>query len=665
MPGKNCHSIRAAAAAVSFAVAIVCFTAATFAADPLLASIPSRRVTTAALLEQSAIAVEQIAWNSERIRVLARILFDLRDMPEEDLKPLLDILRRETGRPENLLSIIEHADALRAAAPIVLPLARQLTDEKRRDHSLCLLSQSLQDTDLAKRVVREIKDPPSYALAQMQFASRSQSLEEAKECLAEAKRVGWPPYRGSQGYTYGRALARFAPERLDDVVAYIRSELAANDAVEALGVLAADFDTFHKLPATAAKLFKDAAALVPTCTNPMAAVNVLNRYGYVKHFPLEATELFDRFIPAAAGWGKMSASITALAPAGLDAVVARGDHFAPVVNGTTWRHVAPLIASVSWQTGPDPVLAWLQDQPPSPLREAVIASLATTLDYESSRRGRQGGRPAVWVEQLIALHAEIRDPDARRETGQNLLRFARQASLDVPQSIHDDWLNLFREYTAGLEDDRRQDEINSNFELLPEVEQRIEIERQFAIPELPRAANLVRRSSLSPVDKKTLFARLLKEVGNIKTAEKKAAALSGLGGDLWEFDPDGSLSCLFESLSLARWLALKPIGQNIDDGPGYHGWRYPPTTADEAIEPVLKTRGADLDQATAAIWALARRLDNEEDRDAVLAALGKRLVLQREYEKAAGVTFLLLSPPRRAVLFAAVAVEQSGHALPE
>jgi hypothetical protein len=126
------------------------------------------------------------------------------------------------------------------------------------------------------------------------------------------------------------------------------------------------------------------------------------------------------------------------------------------------------------------------------------------------------------------------------------------------------------------------------------------------------------------------------------------------------------LPILWESLALARQLSLKPIPQNIDDGPGYHGYHCPPTNADEALgPPALSTRKSNEQHGTQALWAFARQLDDEADRDAVLEVLGKRLVAQKEYAKAAGVASLISSRLRSARLLAATAVAQSGKKQPE
>ena len=77
-------------------------------------------------------------------------------------------------------------------------------------------------------------------------------IDEAKECFAELKRLGWPPYQNSQARTYATALEKFAPDSFEEVTVYIRSALLPNDAVESLSIMASRFDYFEKQPQMAA-----------------------------------------------------------------------------------------------------------------------------------------------------------------------------------------------------------------------------------------------------------------------------------------------------------------------------------------------------------------------------------------------------------------------------
>jgi uncharacterized protein HemY len=115
-------------------------------------------------------------------------------------------------------------------------------------------------------------------------------------------------------------------------------------------------------------------------------------------------------------------------------------------------------------------------------------------------------------------------------------------------------------------------------------------------------------------------------------------------------------------LAMARRLRLTPIPPNFfDDGPGYHAYRYPPTDADEALGPVTQLRTGNEQTKLDALWAFAKKLDDQDDRDAVLEALGKSLLKQSETQKAAGVAQIILAPHRRARLFAALAGAKSGQ----
>ncbi len=146
--------------------------------------------------------------------------------------------------------------------------------------------------------------------------------------------------------------------------------------------------------------------------------------------------------------------------------------------------------------------------------------------------------------------------------------------------------------------------------------------------------------------------------------QQKARALSGVGGALWSVHLEEALPVLWESLTLARDLGLKPLPFGDTTGPGYNGWYYPPTNADEAlglihVHYVLWER-----PNPSGIWKFASKLNDRDDREAVLQALGGLFVERKEYSKATGLAFLLTSPRRRAWLFADIAAAQCGKSLP-
>jgi hypothetical protein len=146
----------------------------------------------------------------------------------------------------------------------------------------------------------------------------------------------------------------------------------------------------------------------------------------------------------------------------------------------------------------------------------------------------------------------------------------------------------------------------------------------------------------------------LAEAKQLPDREQKAKALSGVGGALWWVDADESLVMLWESLSLARELGLKPLELGDTTGPGYNGWYYPPTSADEALGLVfLEAIGHSAPNADP-FWAFARKLENADDREAVLEAAGKLLVKQKDLTRANGIATLLASPIRRTRLLIAI-----------
>src|SRR6478735_622499 len=134
-------------------------------------------------------------------------------------------------------------------------------------------------------------------------------------------------------------------------------------------------------------------------------------------------------------------------------------------------------------------------------------------------------------------------------------------------------------------DDRRR-EISDIYDILPVELQAEAMEREIRKATLQTRTYLLQQASLSAEQKATWLLKFLAESRDIVDPRQRANALSGLGGDLWEHEPERALPLLWESLALARQLNLKPIPPNIDDGPGYHGYHYPPTDADEALGPV-------------------------------------------------------------------------------
>jgi hypothetical protein len=119
------------------------------------------------------------------------------------------------------------------------------------------------------------------------------------------------------------------------------------------------------------------------------------------------------------------------------------------------------------------------------------------------------------------------------------------------------------------------------------------------------------------------------------------------------------LKVLWESLAVSRQLGLKPVETNIDDGPGYHGWRYPPTNADEALGPVAQgAANAEPCQAEA-LWTFASSSETTDDREAIIEALGKLLIKRKELARSTGLAFLITNAARRASVLRAIAMAQS------
>ena len=291
------------------------------------------------------------------------------------------------------------------------------------------------------------------------------------------------------------------------------------------------------------------------------------------------------------------------------------------------------------------------------------ASVTLHLDYYGENMILRGAGEVAWVPQLVPLVPQIDDRAARRQAGQHLIQLARKASIPMPPSILDDYTQLFREYLAGLSEDRRQSEIRVSFNVLQHDEQLQQIQREYDRPN-PQVLGCVRPALSLPENVKNgWYTKLLEDCRNLPDRRHRASVLSGLGGDLWETEPQQALSVLWESLSLARQLGIKPIPVNLDDGPGYHGWRHPPTNADGCSALSPRRAAASEPSRTKALWSFASRLDDAGDRDAVLEELGRRLVVQKDFKKATGLALLLNSPLRRARLFAAIAVAQSGKAL--
>lgn len=628
------------------------------AAEPLPADIPTSSMMVSELVKQSALAAERIENVGERINLLATTLYSMRGMSPEELQPVQVLLSREVAKPENQDLIYQRIGYLQPE--ILLQFARQLPEGPRREHALGYLVSSLSDTDVARQCLHEIKDPSRYVVALLFFACRAKDLNEAKQCLSEIERRGWPPSYNSRPQFYGSALERFVSEHFDEVVSYIRAELPADAAKETLGNIARNLELFKKQPDVAARIrILIAPPTIPESFDAANATKLLLS-GYAKREPQKALKIFDEYVaPTVKGQEEFSV-LASLAPAGIDEVVKRAEGIATAIHWHKHLLIGQVLMRCTTFVGPEAVLEWLRDSPPSVTRDTSIEFVASHLEVWWKSPVIREVNAKKLVDDLSSLLLQIGSPFNRRKASEHVIGLAKQTETDVPQALQDEFLRLFREEASRRDEDDRRSEISRVYELLP-VELQLEaMERDFSTSELQTRANLVRRASLSPDQKTAWFVEFLGESQKIVDPGQRANALSGLGGDLWEHEPERALPLLWESLTLARQLKLKPVAPNLDDGPGYHGYHYPPTDADEALGPVSSSPEGNEQRRTEALWNFARKFDDQEDRDAVLELLGKRLVARKEYDKATGIANLIGSRLRAARLFAATAAAQSG-----
>jgi hypothetical protein len=647
-------------------IVVVC---SSHASEPLPAEIPAKSLTTKELLQQAARSVERIEDRRERIRTLSLILYDLRRMSRDELQPFIEIVTREAEQPESQELLIGHAECLAPYVPaIVFRIASSLPEGRGRESPLTYVVRACADSNpqMAREALQQIKDPSRRVSALGAFTYRSTNLEEVKKCLIEIKQIGYRPGEQSPPEIYyAGGLEKFLPDRFAAVLDCVKADLSPNSAVDALGHMASSIRFYRQDTATLARLLAAGTEIVPNCENPAKAAESLLYHGYAMHDPAGALRLFDQFIRPTASPETSFSFLGQFADQGVETVVAKAEQLAAATKLHSEDVVPEAIRGAFDITGPDMIIDWLKRSPASSIKDAALEEIAGDLSHYDLTRKPTAAQVQAWVSQLLDMLPSISKPQEKKRAFASVSFLAAKHRLNVSAGIREEYARWLRASNAGRDADSWRQEMFTSIYLLPDNVQREAIDREFTARSARTCAEFVSRSALTADEKRTWYQKLLAQTRALPDRRERAIALSGLGGALWPLDPELSLQVLWESLVLARELNLQPAPQNIDFGPGYNGWDYPVTTADEAMGGVFYEPSDDSAASIRALWIFARKLENVPDREAVLDALSKLLVKQQDYPRAAGIASLITSPIRHARLSAAVAAAQSGKAREE
>lgn len=640
--------------------------AATRAAEPLPVAIPVRVVGSAKLIEEAAATLSRHVELRERYLATSNCLYYLYLFSPEELKPLIELLERDAPQVQDeALHSSTRGILIHFAPDLALELFQNVADQRRRDHWLgeIAVAAARRDMPEARSILERVKDPFARAKTLVEIAQYGKvDFEETKAALTEARRLGWPDRPITQPYIYGTAVGRFASEHFQDSVEFVRSALSPQESVTALCGMARVCRSERKEAEIANSLLSVAADLISTCEDPFEATRTLFTYGFAEQDSQRAREFLDTYWRDRVLPPELAEVLFTLAGTDIGTAARNAEEIADRYKLSKEKMVVGVLARIARGQGPVPVLTWLEEAPASPLRDATVAPIISGLSSFAARQRLNSGQVQSWLQGLGRHALAVANNRQRWMACDAVCRLCEQASLSIPNSIHDERSRLLFEVESQLLPGYLR------FELYPHERQRAAIDRTWQqgheeartwdINGIRSTAALVRDSTLPPAEKRAWFEKLLHEARAILNLKDRSAVLSGLGLALGKFDPEWSIRVHWEGLGLARQLGLKPEYHDVGDS---LGTVFHLATADEAL------RRASFDGSDAnvnALWAFARQLENADDRSAVLEALSKALVQSKDYERAAGVAALIDSPLRRACLAAHLAAAQSGKTRP-
>jgi hypothetical protein len=636
------------------------------AVDRLPAKIPELAVSAPESISQAVQAARRIEDPEERCQVLMRILYDVRPLPFDTIQPLAAELTEQLFALPDKRRVMNGGESLWFLdLATVHRLLDQIADDDARDTCLWYYIRSSRASLAEKRaLLARVKGPVRrkqclFAL----LASPRNTFDELLDLLPEAKEAGWK--ETDVLYPLGMPLTQFVDQDFDKIARLARAELSPEGAVRMLAMMGGHFDHEAKSPVLAIRCFEEAAQFIPLCKKRDDAARTLLQYGLARPRPELALKLFDEEIEPRMSRSLTESGLKALAPAGLDAVIERGERIALRFSFTKEQVLSKAFGSIASSSDPAPVVAWLKAAPESSLRDAAVAPIASGLAHRASQGDDDLTTVQAYVDWLAELALTIEPAQVRGEACMavfQLSQFSRAQPIKLPASIRDEYARVWPSIEAGIRPDDRLWRMQLVFELLPLEIQEQAIRTAFGEGKIRQAAALVRNSTLSDKEKLRWHAGLVAQARELPEPAVRSATLSALGKCLNEIDPDQGLRLLWEGLRVAQAAGIKPAVHDAGDAIGSLS---PYASADECLRSTIGNVPRQPDRLIAALWSFARELEDAGEREAVLEMAAQLLLRQKRPDEAASIADSISDPARRAKLWAAVVTVKLGRELRE
>lgn len=627
--------------------------------QPLPEKIPAASTTSDAVAQESIDTIMSVPDPEGRWSLGARLLRELYWTKQNQRQRLLDMLENDVAHVKDEDRLVGSRENINLFAPdLALKIARRLKDAWHRESWLGELAWRVSGPPgYGKQLLQEINIPEARVSALVNLATSNQfDFAEVSSWLGEVMRLGGPGTWRSSGYIFGDALSRFVSERRDEVSRFVKSQLKPDESIYALGKMSFNVARLRNDQDTARWLLDEAAALVPKAVKRDKAVMDLFYCGYGRLRPEEAIRLFDEFMMPTISESNIDYPFSMLCGVDFRVALPRLQGAAQRLN-LSYVDVLPKVIGRAVQGGPNEVLAWVQDIPPSPLRDAVVVSIAGGLCGYATNSRPQGVVVQKWIDALWALTTQIRDPKEKWSACEGLVALAWHGRLTVSQDIDNELTRLFPEVESVLKPWQREFAEIKHLHRLPLDEQRGRIRKRIAPTmtdgDVRSVATLVRASSLPDEERRSYYRELITQAHSMKEVRKQSSALSGISISIKQIDCRWALEVMWEAFGIARKGGL-PTGFGWCSQFDSLGPVDPPASAQEALDSLTETERTADDRTAEALWSFAHTV-NSTERDTVLAALCKVLLRQGEIDKTVGVARLIATPWKRASRLASAA----------
>jgi hypothetical protein len=307
------------------------------------------------------------------------------------------------------------------------------------------------------------------------------------------------------------------------------------------------------------------------------------------------------------------------------------------------------VGRAAHESNSERVLQWLKSQPPSPIRSASVAAVASILQFRVVNRIESRDRVQERFKSLCELVDSIEDPATKWKAVDSTVSLAK--ALQLPhQALLEEW----RELWAMLPEVRSEVVQHWDFGRLPLDEQNRQISESFE----PGGQKHWKREELSPwltlemVHKSSLPAAKKRSLyQQINDQAEVPLASAAVARYLAWHDYADALKLVWKTLPTPR----NPRMPYIDTNPSMDR----PLNARAALDWIQEGRkafaqGGEADKVVAALWSHANSVPGS-DRSAVMEELARTLLEDGQHAKALGVAPEITDLPRRLVLLAEIA----------